>query len=74
MSGAIYMSAAGAMAYEKRMQVISNNLANINTSGFKNETGHFQTIDSPESKLISGSDQPVASTLAIGNKIHGIAG
>ena len=31
MSGAIYMSEAGAMAYEKRMQVISNNLANINT-------------------------------------------
>ena len=28
MSGAIYMSAAGAMAYEKRMQIISNNLAN----------------------------------------------
>ncbi|MBT8358836.1 MAG: flagellar basal-body rod protein FlgF [Desulfobacterales bacterium] len=49
MSGAIYMSAAGAMAYEQRMQVISNNLANINTTGFKNETGHFQIIDSPDS-------------------------
>jgi len=49
MSGAIYMSAAGAMAYEQRMQVISNNLANINTSGFKKEKGHFQIIDSPDS-------------------------
>ncbi len=49
MSGAIYMSAAGAMAYEKRMQVISNNLANINTSGFKKDKGHYQVIDSPES-------------------------
>jgi flagellar basal-body rod protein FlgG len=49
MSGAIYMSAAGAMAYEKRMQVISNNLANINTSGFKKDKGHFQIIDSPDS-------------------------
>ncbi len=49
MSGAIYMAAAGAMAYEKRMQVISNNLANINTSGFKKDKGHFQIIDSPDS-------------------------
>ena len=49
MSGAIYMSAAGAMAYEKRMQVISNNLANINTSGFKKDKGHFQIVDSPDS-------------------------
>ena len=49
MSGAIYMSAAGAIAYEKRMQVISNNLANINTSGFKKDKGHFQIIDSPDS-------------------------
>ena len=49
MSGAIYMSAAGAMAYEKRMQVISNNLANINTSGFKKDKGHFRIIDSPDS-------------------------
>lgn len=49
MSGAIYMSAAGAMAYEKRMQVISNNLANINTSGFKKDKGHFQIINSPDS-------------------------
>jgi flagellar basal-body rod protein FlgG len=43
------MSAAGAMTYEKRMQIISNNLANINTAGFKNETGHFQILDSPDS-------------------------
>jgi flagellar basal-body rod protein FlgF len=49
MSGAIYMAAAGAMACEKRMQVISNNLANINTSGFKKDKGHFQIIDSPDS-------------------------
>jgi flagellar basal-body rod protein FlgF len=49
MSGGIYMSAAGAMAYEKRMQVISNNLANINTSGFKKDKGHFKIIDSPDS-------------------------
>ena len=66
MSGGIYMSAAGAMAYEKRMQVISNNLANINTSGFKKDKGHFQIIDSPDSikedlekkSISTGKQQP----------------
>jgi len=66
MSGGIYMSAAGAMAYEKRMQVISNNLANINTSGFKKDKGRFQIIDSPDSikedlekkSISTGKQQP----------------
>lgn len=66
MSGGIYMSAAGAMAYEKRMQVISNNLANINTSGFKKDKGHFLIIDSPDSikedlekkSISTGKQQP----------------
>jgi hypothetical protein len=30
MSGSIYMAATGALAYEKRLQMISNNLANVN--------------------------------------------
>ncbi len=66
MSGGIYMSAAGALAYEKRMQVISNNLANINTSGFKKDKGHFLIIDSPDSikedlekkSISTGKQQP----------------
>ena len=66
MSGGIYMSAAGAMAYEKRMQVISNNLANINTSGFKKDKGHFLIIESPDSikedlekkSISTGKQQP----------------
>lgn len=66
MSGGIYMAAAGAMAYEKRMQVISNNLANINTSGFKKDKGHFLIIDSPDSikedlekkSISTGKQQP----------------
>jgi flagellar basal body rod protein FlgG len=29
MSGGIYMAASGALAYEKKLQIISNNLANV---------------------------------------------
>ena len=42
MSGEIYMAAVGALAYEKRLQIISNNLANSNTVGYKQDHGQFQ--------------------------------
>ena len=45
MSGGIYMAASGALAYEKRLQIISNNLANANTVGYKMDHGQFEFID-----------------------------
>ena len=45
MNGSIYMSATGALAYEKRLQQISNNLANVNTVGFKKDRGRFRAFD-----------------------------
>jgi flagellar basal-body rod protein FlgG len=42
MSGEIYMAAAGALAYEKRLEVVANNLANANTAGFKRDEVSFQ--------------------------------
>ena len=45
MSGEIYMAAVGALAYEKRLQIISNNLANSNTVGYKQDHGQFQILD-----------------------------
>ena len=42
MPGEIYMAAAAALAYEKRLEVIANNLANVNTAGFKRDEVSFQ--------------------------------
>lgn len=42
MPGEIYMAAAAAIAYEKRLEVIANNLANVNTAGFKRDEVAFQ--------------------------------
>ncbi len=39
------MAASGALAYEKRLQIISNNLANANTVGYKMDHAQFQFID-----------------------------
>ncbi len=45
MTGSIYMSATGALANEKRLHLISNNLANVNSVGFKKDRGRFRAFD-----------------------------
>ena len=42
MSGEIYMASSAALAYEKRLEVVANNLANVNTAGFKRDEVSFQ--------------------------------
>jgi len=49
MTGSIYMAASGALAYKKRLEVLSNNLANMNTVGFKQEKNCFQAFYLSES-------------------------
>jgi len=59
MSGDIYIAAAGALASEKRLQLISNNLANSNTVGFKMDRANFKLInpaDLPSQTAQNSSD------------------
>lgn len=42
MSGDIYLAASAALAYEKRLEAVANNLANLNTAGFKRDNVSFQ--------------------------------
>jgi flagellar basal-body rod protein FlgF len=63
MDGSIYMAATGALAYEKRLQLISNNLANVQTVGFKKDRGRFQAFDLSEAlnnKLRMNNEQSKA--------------
>jgi flagellar basal-body rod protein FlgF len=55
MSGEIYMAAAAALAYEKRLEVVANNLANVNTAGFKRDDVAFQAFVTSE----AGESLPV---------------
>lgn len=43
MSSEIYMAAAGALAFEKRLDAVANNLANVNTVGYKRDEVSFRT-------------------------------
>ena len=47
MSGGIYMAASGALAYEKRLEILSNNLANTNTVGYKRDNAYFKPFVLP---------------------------
>jgi len=44
MLGAIYIGLSGMNAYSKGLQTISNNVANMNTSGFKSTSVHFTDL------------------------------
>ncbi|HZX49435.1 MAG TPA: flagellar basal body protein, partial [Nitrospirota bacterium] len=44
MMRALYISATGMEAQQLNIDVISNNLANVNTAGFKKSRGDFQDL------------------------------
>lgn len=58
MSGAIYQAAAGALLQQMRMDMLSNNLANVNTTGFKADRPAFRLDMETEPEEISGNTVP----------------
>jgi len=62
MSGGIYMAASGALAYEKKLQIISNNLANANTVGYKMDRSQFNVIEQNNLPASLASNTPEMST------------
>ncbi|MGB7404747.1 MAG: flagellar basal-body rod protein FlgG, partial [Pacificimonas sp.] len=44
MSAALHIARSGLDAQDMRMRVISNNLANVNTTGFKRDRADFETL------------------------------
>ncbi len=55
MAYGLYLSAAGANAQSHRMEVLSHNLANINTPGFK---PHLAVVKSRDAEAIARGDVP----------------
>ena len=55
------IAATGMMAQQMNVEVISNNLANMNTTGFKRQRAQFEDL------LYQTTQKPGASTSAAGN-------
>lgn len=59
MKNSIYTTTAGMLTSAERLNVIANNLANFNTTGFKGDLSFEQTLKFLEEGPYPGKDQPV---------------
>jgi len=57
----LYVSAEGAQAQAMRMETIANNLANVDTPGFKRDLAIFQARYSEE--IVQGTDSPGSGSI-----------
>ena len=55
--GGIYSLISAGSAYEKKLEVTSNNLANVNTAGFKEDQPVFKEILSEATRVVPESDE-----------------
>lgn len=74
----LYLSATGVLASSYRQDVIANNLANVNTTGFKKSRGDFedlvyQTVRQAGGELPSGGQMPVGQQVGLGVRPVGIS-
>lgn len=75
-SAAMHIARTGLDAQDKRMQVISNNLANVNTTAFKKQRADFETlayqvITTPGADSTQQSKYATGLNLGTGVKIQG---
>jgi flagellar basal-body rod protein FlgG len=67
MMRALYTAASGMIAQQYNIDTISNNLANVNTTGFRNNLAHFQDLIYQE---LRAPGTPVgASQIAVGQDV-----
>lgn len=59
MSGTIYQAAAGALLQQMRLDMLSNNLANVNTSGFKADQPVFRMNPDDTAAAAAANASPV---------------
>ncbi len=78
MDRSLNTAATGMMAQQTNIDVISNNLANINTPGYKKSSAHFSTLFSqvlrmPGAKLSDGSISPTGVQVGLGVELSSTA-
>jgi flagellar basal-body rod protein FlgG len=77
-SAALYIARTGLDAQDTRMRVISNNLANVNTTGFKKDRAAFETlayqiVTAPGSASTQDTKYATGTSLGTGVRVQGTA-
>ena len=52
MNHGMYTALSGSLANERRLEILTNNLANLNTSGFKQEMPVFSSVLAQQKKIL----------------------
>jgi flagellar basal-body rod protein FlgG len=73
MNRGIYPILSGALAHERRMQVFANNMANVNTAGFKQDEQAFKAIFPRQQAGIPAIGHPVGLVQQITARPLGVA-
>ncbi len=55
MSSSLYTSVSGLLAHQRKLDVVANNLANLNTVGYKSQQIHFADLISTDVNQATGS-------------------
>ena len=74
MDASLWVAKTGLDAQQKRMSVISNNLANVNTTGFKRDRAVFedllyQTMRQPGAQTGADTQAPTGLVLGTGTRV-----
>ena len=78
MMRALYVSATGMQAQDKNISTTTQNLANVNTNGYKKRVANFedvfyQTIREPGTELVDGITTPTGIQMGNGVRVMGIS-
>jgi len=70
---ALSSAATGMIAQQMNIDIIANNMANVNTTGYKKVRGEFQdllsqTVRAPGALISQGTTQPVGIEIGLGTK------
>ncbi|MEJ5342734.1 MAG: flagellar hook-basal body complex protein, partial [Thermogutta sp.] len=73
----LYSAATGMLAMEKKLDVIANNLANVETTAFKRDRANFEDLFYrhevfPGTEDSSGQYTPVGISIGLGSRLSGV--
>lgn len=76
MMRSLYTAASGMMSQQTQVDVISNNLANVNTTGYKTETTTFKSLLYQDlqarTTTANGEFKPVSAQVGLGSRVAAI--
>lgn len=76
MMRSLYTAASGMMSQQTQVDVISNNLANVNTTGYKTETTTFKSLLyqdlQAKTTTANGEFKPVSAQVGLGSRVAAI--